>query len=449
MGNQQFASASETTDDSTASPMVRKTAAEPRTPKSKSRPIPTQQQRNNNFDDSVFDVNLPGPAMQVYDVGSPLLSSTLSRSSPSSPSSAGGGFLSGNKSAAVQKILQKTSQLKATAVQQLGGNSAAATPKECTTILTLGTGNSGKSTILKQIQLMCTTNGFDGKMRSEWALHIRTRCADTVKRLATVCEGQFESDNKSFGDYMVDQYDPYAAANREWSPSFARQLLCLWNDNHVQSVLKDRAHEAQVSHENALYNFAKFNTIFSMIYSPTDQDIIMNAVKTIGVFNNRYEINPDFAIQIWDTGGQRVERKKWKVVYRDHKIDYVMFVVSLADYNMQMYEDTDDNRMHDALTTFSELLTVEQVKHVPILLIFNQVDLFERKLLQFNDLQTIFPDYDGGCNSDAAKEFLRVQFLSRLTEDTSIHESEVFCYQINAIEMESVRKVLNRVMQDM
>ena len=63
-------------------------------------------------------------------------------------------------------------------------------------------------------------------------------------------------------------------------------------------------------------------------------------------------------------------------------------------YDLQLREDNNVNRMHEALRLFSLLGSNSYFKHTPIILLLNKTDLFRQKL-EHRSLSVCFPEYTG------------------------------------------------------
>ena len=101
----------------------------------------------------------------------------------------------------------------------------------------------------------------------------------------------------------------YLRMQTVWSESLAEQLLQVWNDQNVQKTFGLFRHKIDL--ENVEYNFEQLEKrIKHEDYIPSAQDIILNSKKTVGLHDAVYKLDQNYEITIWDSGGQRAERKK-------------------------------------------------------------------------------------------------------------------------------------------
>jgi GTPase SAR1 family protein len=91
-----------------------------------------------------------------------------------------------------------------------------------------------------------------------------------------------------------------------------------------------------------------------------------------------------------DVGGQRSERKKWMFCFED--VTSVLFVVSLIEYDMKLYEDNTTNRLQESLKLFKEISGSKYFTNSTFILFLNKSDLFKQKI-ETSPLSDYFPDY--------------------------------------------------------
>lgn len=128
-------------------------------------------------------------------------------------------------------------------------------------------------------------------------------------------------------------------------------------------------------------------------YMPTPQDVLMACVRITEVAMERYCIQgTDF--DVYDTGGERSERKKW--VQHLDGATAVIFVAAVAAYNQMLAKEKETNRVTEALELFCSVCQNEAFSDVPIFLFLNMKDVFGEKILH-SDIaaQTPFCNYKG------------------------------------------------------
>ncbi|ETI22143.1 hypothetical protein G647_06216 [Cladophialophora carrionii CBS 160.54] len=280
-------------------------------------------------------------------------------------------------------------------------------------ILMLGTGDSGKSTVLKQLKLI---NG-GGYSDEELTFFKGVICTNIVQSMQAVLEAM-----DVFGIPFASPAtaNPHASlifshrqqiTARELSPAVYGAVKTLWDDAGVRACFS-RCSEFQVC-DSAQYYFDQIDRIAADSFVPNDQDILRSRQKTTGVaefsFTATSTSSTDTVYRIIDVGGQRSERKKWMHHFED--VDLVLFLVALSEYDQALYEDGSVNRLQEALDLFHSICQSQWFRRTAVQLVFNKTDLFREKL-KHSPLEAYFPDFQGGADYAAAREYIANRFIS-------------------------------------
>lgn len=291
-------------------------------------------------------------------------------------------------------------------------------------ILLLGAGESGKSTVVKQLK-MFYQGGIPFRERDEFRVNIRrntVECMNALTQAATnLGSGLRNPDSKALADRIMD-IDITAAF--EFRPDDADSIAKLWADPDIQEVF-ERRNEFWLL-DAAPYYFNSVHRIAEDDYVPSDEDMLMTRVRTTGIVETKFSEH-GINYTIVDVGGQRNERRKWIHCFDDVKA--IIFLCGLCEYNQVMYEDVNTNRMHESLNLFGEVCGNELFADTPIFLFLNKKDVFE-EMIRTTNLSTCFPDYTGGCNAHEATEFIRDQFHERFKEVTP--SKDFHCHILSA-----------------
>ena len=111
-----------------------------------------------------------------------------------------------------------------------------------------------------------------------------------------------------------------------------------------------------------------------------------------------------------DVGGQRSERRKW--IHCFEHVSSIIFIASLAEYNLHLVEDSSVNRLDESIALFQTILKNPWLKQSSMILFLNKRDIFDEKIKYF-DLKDYFPDYCGKfCDSIEAKDFILDKFIT-------------------------------------
>lgn len=273
-------------------------------------------------------------------------------------------------------------------------------------MLLLGAGESGKSTILKQMR-MIHSNGYTADEKVEFKEIIFSNVVQSMKVILDAMDDM----NVPLGNATLNQafkdtvQDMDAQVEGATFPAFlAEAIQSLWQDSGVLAVF-NRSSEYQLN-DSAKYFFDSLSRIADKNYQPTDQDVLRSRVKTTGIIETKFIIN-DIIYRMFDVGGQRSERKKW--IHCFENVTAIIFMVAISEYDQVLIEDEAVNRMHEALTLFDSICNSRWFVKTSIILFLNKIDLFKQKLPRV-PISKFFPDYRGGADYDAACNYFKRRF---------------------------------------
>jgi len=278
-------------------------------------------------------------------------------------------------------------------------------------VLLLGSGESGKSTVLKQLKNIMKVKLEENELK-QIIMSIHSNAFTCMKTLIEAAERlgiEIEGDEdkakvKAIQDIENFEY-PLKMEMAEW-------VTALWQNPGIKKAY-ERRNEFWILDATPYYlqhalRFAEDD------YTPTEDDIIMARVRTTGIVVTEFD-EPPIHYRVVDVAGQRGERKKWIHCFDDSKA--VIFLVNLAGYNQRMFEDPEKNQMIDSLELFASIANNPMFKETPLFLFFNKKDLFE-EMIRTTDLSVCFPNYSGGPSVTAALDFLTNEFHSRMNDQT-------------------------------
>jgi GTPase SAR1 family protein len=204
-------------------------------------------------------------------------------------------------------------------------------------LLLLGAGESGKSTVFKQMKVIYGEKYTDAERKQA----IPTIHSNVVQAINSLCEQAFlfnlVSLFKATTEFdMIRALDENDAINVE----IGSAISALWTDPGLKAVWERRS-EFQLI-ESVQYYFNKIDTIKMPDYMPDKDDILFSRVRTSGIVTERYNIDGT-NFEIYDVGGQRNERKKW--IHCFEGVTAVIFVAAISEYDQKLFEDASTNRM--------------------------------------------------------------------------------------------------------
>ncbi|PWY90180.1 guanine nucleotide binding protein, alpha subunit [Aspergillus heteromorphus CBS 117.55] len=310
-------------------------------------------------------------------------------------------------------------------------------------ILLLGAGESGKSTIIKQMRII-HSGGFPEDERRQTRAVIYSNLIIAFKVLLDIMRSesidfQLGRTKVPLADF-VDGLEPDVGSDEAFSdPKVRDALRVMWDDTGVQKAVA-RGHEFAL-HDNLHYFFDSLDRIFTPGWLPDNQDMLQARLRTTGITETLFELG-QMNFRMMDVGGQRSERKKW--IHCFEGVQCLLFMVALSGYDQCLVEDQNANQMHEAMMLFESLVNGEWFKRKPIILFLNKIDLFKGKL-HVSPVSSHFPDYNGlDTDFDAAARY----FADRFRGINRIPDREIYIHYTNATDTTLLKATMDSV-QDM
>uniref|UniRef100_A0A8B9L4E1 Adenylate cyclase-inhibiting G alpha protein n=1 Tax=Astyanax mexicanus TaxID=7994 RepID=A0A8B9L4E1_ASTMX len=267
-------------------------------------------------------------------------------------------------------------------------------------LLLLGAGESGKSTIVKQMKIIHEA----GYSEEECKQYKAVVYSNTIQSIIAIIRamGRLKIDFSDAARALdLNGYDePAACCQNELAGIIQR----LWKDGGVQACFS-RSREYQLN-DSASYYLNDLDRISSAAYVPTQQDVLRTRVKTTGIVETHFTFK-DLHFKMFDVGGQRSERKKW--IHCFEGVTAIIFCVSLSDYDLVLAEDEEMNRMHESMKLFDSICNNKWFTETSIILFLNKKDLFEEKIKR-SPLTICYPEYAGSNTYEEAAAYIQCQF---------------------------------------
>ncbi|KAI8888600.1 guanine nucleotide binding protein, alpha [Backusella circina FSU 941] len=274
-------------------------------------------------------------------------------------------------------------------------------------LLLLGAGESGKSTVLKQMRLI-HASGFKKHEREGFRQVVFINVFNAMQTLleATDMLGLTFNDpiDQDYMRYFLEV--PALEENEPFPLDYLIPLKALWEHENVQKALEKG--NTLALHDNITYFFDRMDALWQPDYLPTDQDIIRCRTKTIGIVETTFHLGP-LIYRMFDVGGQKSERKKW--IHCFENVTAILFVAAISGYDQCLAEDRDSNQMHEALMLFDTTCNSHWFKTTSLILLLNKIDIFEKKL-HYSPISDYFPDYKAERNNhlESAKSYFKNRF---------------------------------------
>nr|KAJ3421342.1 guanine nucleotide-binding protein subunit alpha [Polyrhizophydium stewartii] len=264
-------------------------------------------------------------------------------------------------------------------------------------ILILGSGDSGKTTFLKQLKIL-HGGGFSEEERQMYRNQIYLNIADCV---LAIMEATLQLDCTIKNQEIISKMETIVVYYQGHSADSHTQLTIphsiaelvrdVWADEDVQSAMKMSNKFAVPIQDTAAYFLGNVMRFANPEYVPTNEDFLQIRHPTMQISETILKIQ-DVPFHFFDVGGQVKHRKLW-TPYFDN-VHNIVFVASISSYNQQLEEDPAVNRVVDAIELFGSICNHPLLKHIPVVLFLNKLDLFKQKI-ETSPIEQFFPEYPG------------------------------------------------------
>ncbi|XP_043463267.1 guanine nucleotide-binding protein G(o) subunit alpha [Leptopilina heterotoma] len=304
-------------------------------------------------------------------------------------------------------------------------------------LLLLGAGESGKSTIVKQMKII-HESGFTPEDFKQYRPVVYS---NTIQSLVAILRAMpnlgigFSTNERETDAKMVFDVIQRMEDTEPFSEELLAAMKRLWADNGVQECF-GRSNEYQLN-DSAKYFLDDLDRLGAREYQPTEQDILRTRVKTTGIVEVHFSFK-NLNFKLFDVGGQRSERKKWIHCFED--VTAIIFCVAMSEYDQVLHEDETTNRMQESLKLFDSICNNKWFTDTSIILFLNKKDLFEEKIRK-SPLTICFPEYAGAQEYGEAAAYIQAQFEAK-NKSTS---KEIYCHMTCATDTNNIQFVFDAV----
>ncbi|XP_077200852.1 guanine nucleotide-binding protein subunit alpha-14 isoform X2 [Paroedura picta] len=299
-----------------------------------------------------------------------------------------------------------------------------------------GTGESGKSTFIKQMRII-HGSGYTEDDRKVFAKlvyqNIFTAMQTMIRAMDTLniqySSEQNKENSKMIGEVEVDQITTL-------DKKYIEAIKKLWEDPGIQKCY-DRRREYQLS-DSTKYYLSDMDRIGIPSYVPTQQDVLRVRVPTTGIIEYPFDLE-NTIFRMVDVGGQRSERRKW--IHCFESVTSIIFLVALSEYDQVLAECDNENRMEESKALFKTIITYPWFMNSSVILFLNKKDILEEKIMH-SHLITYFPQFTGPKQDvKAAREFILKLYQDQNPDKEKVIYSHFTC----ATDTENIRFVFAAV----
>uniref|UniRef100_A0A667ZBW9 Guanine nucleotide binding protein (G protein), alpha 14 n=1 Tax=Myripristis murdjan TaxID=586833 RepID=A0A667ZBW9_9TELE len=297
-----------------------------------------------------------------------------------------------------------------------------------------GTGESGKSTFIKQMRIIHGA-GYSEVDRRGFTVLVFHNIVTAIQALINAMK-TLKIDYANVKNIVRDCAPHNTSASMSSGEAWQVEAIKgVWSDQGVQRCY-DRRREFQLS-DSAKYYLSDLDRIAAPSYIPTLQDILRVRVPTTGIIEYVFDLT-QVIFRMVDVGGQRSERRKW--IHCFENVTSIIFLVALSEYDQVLYESENDNRLEESKALFKTIVTSKWFQDSSIILFLNKTDLLEEKI-EHSHLADYFPAFTGKKNADAAKAFI----LKMYVQQHAGHQRHLYSHYTCATDTKNIRFVFSAV----
>ncbi|GAA5887314.1 hypothetical protein JCM16303_006588 [Sporobolomyces ruberrimus] len=307
----------------------------------------------------------------------------------------------------------------------------------------LGPGESGKSTIVKQLRLAYSRpHSTEERIRFKEVVFQNTLQSMQVTIAGFDITGTpFPLNRHSMAAFVVslNLEDVLSPSSSDFNPSIAKAIESLWSEPSTKSVVALRS-QFQLN-DSASYFFDALPRTSQPGYLPSDQDILHTRVRSTGIVEEVIQLEKTKVV-IVDVGGQRSERRKWVMCFEN--VQLLIFVAAISEYDQYLYEDKNQPRLAETLLLWQSIASSPWFSKTAFVLFLNKVDILQEKVeTQPESVSKFLREYNGPPSDVNA---IKMHLLSKFK---ALHRTKraLFCHFTTATDTTAIRPILSAVME--
>lgn len=308
-------------------------------------------------------------------------------------------------------------------------------------ILLLGTGESGKTTFLRQMRII-HGRGFSQEDRKGFVKCIYQNIFAAIKAMTgamnTLKIPYSNPENEMYAKW-VQEADTLQITHLD--RGYVDAIRRLWADPGIR-VCYSRRCEYQLL-DSTEYYMSNLDRISAQDYVPTEQDVLRVRFPTTGIHDHSFTVET-ITLRVVDVGGQKSERRKW--IHCFENVTSLIYLASLSEYDQTLEERDNINRMEESVALFYTTIHSEWFHKTSIILFLNKTDILSDKI-QTSDLQKYFPDFTGRRQDPTDAK----NYIKKMYEQQAVNRDRKKCWKTLyphftcATDTNNIRKVFKDV----
>ncbi|KAJ3297977.1 Guanine nucleotide-binding protein G(i) subunit alpha-2 [Rhizoclosmatium sp. JEL0117] len=205
----------------------------------------------------------------------------------------------------------------------------------------------------------------------------------------------------------------------------AQAIKLIWADTGVQYCFS-RNNEFQIV--DLSYFMKDIDSFNRSDYAPTNQDILASRIMTSGVNETKVVIKGT------------IFKVKWIHVFDN--VSAIFFLMDLSSFNLFTVEDVNVNRIVESITVFSFICNHASFKKSAIVVFMNKIDLLKDKL-ESEFVADYFPEFTGQNDYKDASKF----FAEKVASFNKVPERQLYFHYTQANDTGKMKIVLATVIE--
>ncbi len=218
--------------------------------------------------------------------------------------------------------------------------------------------------------LIC--NNIGKNISVEYNIYIPIEIVNIIVAYYNYCPLTLSTDKvQSICDQML-LMKPLHTEETLLTTELAKDILILWNDRGLQETYKRQSELV-----NTPFFMSKIVEISQNEFNVTFEDYIRLKHSTHGIIESRFDLdilhekyNKNWKMCVTDMCGERWGRKRWLSCFDD--INAIIWVMALDGYDKVLREDNDQNCYQEAFAVFDKTCKYEKVKTMDFFVILNK-----------------------------------------------------------------------------
>ncbi|NXP40400.1 GNAI3 protein, partial [Leiothrix lutea] len=290
-------------------------------------------------------------------------------------------------------------------------------------LLLLGAGESGKSTIVKQMKIIHE----DGYSEEECKQYKVVVYSNTIQSIIAIIRamGRLKIDFGEVARAGFAVQSIFEVENKAESFLICSILAGVWikgrADRSFLGFMQAFAagkEEIQVPGEERDCYLNDLDRISQPTYIPTQQDVLRTRVKTTGIVETHFTFK-DLYFNQWNLAPQS---DKYSPSVRFSTFLVAGRCLELFSWFVPCVKEQEENRMHESMKLFDSICNNKWFTDTSIILFLNKKDLFEEKIKK-SPLTICYPEYTGSNTYEEAAAYIQCQFedLNRRKDTKEIY----------------------------